>query len=951
MARIKAKSRKLSLSKGKRDNSLDYLRGIAVLLMISAHVIHFISTGNNQTLRFIEGVANTICFTLFLFISGSVAYLAYLKEGVDFRRKVPAILRRIVYMLLGYYLLAFSASIEQFPWPPSTNWLSTAVSIFTFNNVPGFTEFIIPFIIISLLLLIFYPVFKFASKNIFLTITLSIVVFLIGTILFPFQVSSTLTPYKALFVGNFDYYRFPLVQYLPVFFFGLYWGHLVTTAVDTKRKEKIGFLIGLVFLIVFGLSELVTTYLHIPYIEPLNRWPPSIGFLAIGLAFAFFSIPIILNILKSKLLDPINQFFVYIGQDAFDMFIFSTFLLFLYRQVSNYQFTEIDFVVASFVITLAASMLLASFNSFHSASLFRKGTDILSKKQKIFRKRYVILAIVMMIAVFNNLKIPVYSDVAGAIITPLDIDETEPLKAEDSTPWWENKYGYYKQVNITNKHPFRSIDAGAHIDIVLDHKDLVANGKSLSDGSDIQIVYFTGKEFVAVPFSMQDVNTSKTILQIEMLSRIYPQKINNRYFIYYGNTSPEPHPLTQWKQSYEGDFEVSFGPEEKHAVSATLNRKWVLKSSTLSGIGSLILTVTLNDIDLANAEVTYNIMGSSKTDIHMGQVSPMMYQSEISASEFEAGEYSIQVIAKTETDSYLGQILTFNVSYPVFVSWTIDWEGSNENDKSLQQLAELSARHDVPLTHFFNPRIYLRSALDPNRAKVLTDWVKTRREPVELHLHMHKDMVEAAGVEYKDAPRWSKFTDMGEGYDIPMSEYSKEEVKKIMSWGVKQFRNNGLTTPTMYRAGGWFADADVLDALVELDFKVDSSGRVPEHWWEKYSYIWNLKDTTQPYKPSLLNQNSALPPVYDLWEFPNNGGDSTSYEASELIENFTNNWDGKPMNERTIVTYLSHPKWFDIDGPRMDSVFNYIDKFLFEDDNGPVVYIDLDKAYLEWTTE
>ena len=325
-----------------------------------------------------------------------------------------------------------------------------------------------------------------------------------------------------------------------------------------------------------------------------------------------------------------------------------------------------------------------------------------------------------------------------------------------------------------------------------------------------------------------------------------------------------------------------------------------------------------------------------------------MYQANVPLENLTPGKYSLQATASTETEDLPGQIVNFYLSYPMYVAWTIDWEGYDENDTNLEALASISSEYEVPLTHFLHPRIYIAEEVSEERADYLSAWIRSRLEPVGLHLHMQKDYVKAAGVEPKEAPRWAKFKE-NDGYDIPTSEYSYEEIKKMVKYGVDLIRSNGLGTPTMYRAGGWFANKDVLQALEDLNFKLDSSGRKPENWWSGYSNIWNLEETTQPYKPSKENQNLSFKPAYNFFEFPNNGGDSTSYDTSELIDKFDANFDEGPLEEKRIVTYISHPRWFDVDGPKMKEVFKYINNFSYTEDAGPVVYITLEEALNVWS--
>jgi hypothetical protein len=212
---------------------------------------------------------------------------------------------------------------------------------------------------------------------------------------------------------------------------------------------------------------------------------------------------------------------------------------------------------------------------------------------------------------------------------------------------------------------------------------------------------------------------------------------------------------------------------------------------------------------------------------------------------------------------------------------------------------------------------------------------------------MFPDMVKAAGVEPQTSPAWGWYRD--DGYDILVSGYSYEDMNIILDWSQQQFLQNGLGDPDMFRAGGWFADEGTLQVLEDNGFVLDSSGR------DKYSIgsndvetHWNLSTTTQPYRPNKYDQNSREAPNMDIWEFPNNGGSAFSIDENELYQAFSDNYSGKVLGQPKVVTYLSHPDWFEVDKPRMDKTLTRIEENMYEDDNGPVIYTTLKYVYNIW---
>jgi hypothetical protein len=174
----------------------------------------------------------------------------------------------------------------------------------------------------------------------------------------------------------------------------------------------------------------------------------------------------------------------------------------------------------------------------------------------------------------------------------------------------------------------------------------------------------------------------------------------------------------------------------------------------------------------------------------------------------------------------------------------------------------------------------------------------------------------------------------------------------ILDWSVQKFEEKGLSTPTMFRAGGWFADETTLEALNDYGFVLDSSGRTTFVFGKNnVTTPWNLLATTQPYYPNRYDQNSAVGDTLGLWEFPNNGGDSWAFSQEEMYGRYRENYTGAPVSEKRVVTFISHPDWFYMDKPKMDGLLTSIESDLYSDDTGPVIFATLEEVYNIWSIE
>lgn len=402
--------------------------------------------------------------------------------------------------------------------------------------------------------------------------------------------------------------------------------------------------------------------------------------------------------------------------------------------------------------------------------------------------------------------------------------------------------------------------------------------------------------------------------------------------------------------------EIATGDSGKLMSGAAIDRRWYLIGTEFTEAQkTLNLNLKFNNdvqsILQTNEKpvITYEILGTPKSgNVTVKKDAEQDYSQGIYIGDLEPSEYTIKA-----TSSFIsGPVQTvqckFNVSYPVYVLWTFDWEGYDVNQEFLNNMDSISNRYGIYMTHFFNPRIYVPGVMSADRANYLTNWVTNRAknngDSLGLHMHMFLDMVKTAGVAPKTTPNWGG--NYPDGYNVLTSAYSYEEMTTILSWAKKMFTDHGLPVPKMYRAGGWHASLTTLMSIQDNGFIADSSGRT------KYSVIpgglegpWNLSPTSQPYHPNDFNQNISDSPNMKLWEFPNNGGESYLFTAEQMIDRFKQNYNGGQAKSRTTVNFLSHPHWFNIDKPKIEKLFSVVDQFSSNKDQGPVVYINMDNLY------
>lgn len=391
-----------------------------------------------------------------------------------------------------------------------------------------------------------------------------------------------------------------------------------------------------------------------------------------------------------------------------------------------------------------------------------------------------------------------------------------------------------------------------------------------------------------------------------------------------------------------------------------LSKKWVLVGNvTNEEMSKLDISVTLSKksgryFDATRPiALTYEIKDTQVKGTLTQDTDIYTYKSETDLSTLAPGVYSVIISSFFPCQEIKLTSTEFNVSQPIYVAWSFDWEGYDVNQQYLDDMKYISDTYSMPMTHFFNPRLLMTASVSQERKNYLLSWVTDRinnnGDSMGLHMHGLYDFVEAAGVEKSTTPRWGDNTT--DGYDIPISNYSYEDMVKLLNYANNLFELYGIPQPKFFRAGGWFANQNVLMAIRDTGYLADSSGRT---YYKIGNYgvpgFWNLQTTTQPYQINLYDQNTAGEPYLGIWEFPNNGADSWAFTQDQMIKRFTDNYSGGIAQEKKLVVYLSHPHWFYVDKQKMIDIFTYIQQYKYSEDNGPVVYINMDQAYSIWTS-
>ncbi len=386
---------------------------------------------------------------------------------------------------------------------------------------------------------------------------------------------------------------------------------------------------------------------------------------------------------------------------------------------------------------------------------------------------------------------------------------------------------------------------------------------------------------------------------------------------------------------------------EQVNLTATVDRKWILKvgeNSKYDNYRSGIINIDVTDAGFGYWGVDILIDGQITKALPFNKIN--VYNYAINANDLSVGTHKIQArLTGTDKTTPATEVI---VSEPLYVTWTLDWEGGDISDANMRALDKISKDYQIPIVQLVTPRVFIAGDVVEARKTALLKWIADRTikgDEIGMHLHMHLDLWEYCGMTPKNAPKWDG---RANGHDVLTSAYTPDEFDKLVKCSLKFFEENKIPKPVTYRAGGWFIDLKNLKVLPKNGFLYDTSGR-EKYTWGLATGFWDLPVTAKPYMISNTDQNKAdAENNFGLLEIPNNGLDSTNNSAKVLISKFDANYPdkGQPLKEKQILTYMSHPHWIvSIDRPTLVELYNNLKPYTANEDSGPIVYTTIKDIY------
>lgn len=283
--------------------SIDIVKAMLVIQMISSHTIDFLAKSYHSLY---SEYVNATTFPIFFFIFGCNIWIAYLrkeKEEISSR-----LIRNIIRLLIAFYVSGITERIIV----EHDYSISTVFKIIFFSEIPGYSEFLVAFLLCFVIVYLFFNQIKQIVESrmfVFFVVVLSLL--------------STFVPYHnikpiqlELFMGGYDAFLFPLFQYFSFFILGVY-----------LQKNKL-FDKRMVWVFSGFLTFISLIYIYIYNCIP-TRFPPSFFYIS----FAFLPALAYKKIAKivSKFI-PLNShiqhFFEIWGRYTLDYLLISNVLLF-----------------------------------------------------------------------------------------------------------------------------------------------------------------------------------------------------------------------------------------------------------------------------------------------------------------------------------------------------------------------------------------------------------------------------------------------------------------------------------------------------------------------------------------------------------------------------------------------------------------------------------------------
>ncbi|CAN5891955.1 hypothetical protein BH11MYX3_BH11MYX3_12250 [soil metagenome] len=327
----------------------------------------------------------------------------------------------------------------------------------------------------------------------------------------------------------------------------------------------------------------------------------------------------------------------------------------------------------------------------------------------------------------------------------------------------------------------------------------------------------------------------------------------------------------------------------------------------------------------------------------------------VTVTDLPAGTYDILLAANGSTTAFAAKPLYRSAPYYVLVS--TDWDYSDPGDTANGYQDLMHRDHpELRITHFVGPYTFTDPVVSAARQQVLVTWLLKQRDTfkdeIGLHIHPYCNFVTHAGLTCVTDQSTVYATD-DTGYTIKLGAYGRTNMGILLDHAASLFEEHGLNRPKTFRAGGWTATLETVQALADKGYVADTSAlnwaRI-EEWNGKELYRWTMEnwnpinDKSQPYWPGQTNVLQPVAPTMPILEVPDNGVMIDYVTLAEMQGLFDTNWNGQPISAPVTLMMGFHPAtpgFSDALYQKVNNFLKYADLHLATRHLGPVVYTTL----------
>lgn len=325
--------------------ALDIVRGLLILLMVAGHSVAFLYGGGHPWWYGVSALADLVCFTGLLYVSGATAYVAYVHEDHPRWSVVSRLVRRLVMYLFGYYGLGLLVL-----WVREAS-LARWWDLVSFDYLPPYTEFIVAFLIFGLLKIPLRPWYRWVARAWWRPLVFGFIAYMLALIL-PGWIPAG-TRFEVLWLGVLGSYAYPVLRYFGVYLMGLYVGRLL------YAEESAGEYVRFLFISAAAVGLVVPLAILIQGSSTFDRWPPSPAFIVVGITVVqliFLVVKLTHNLMKQQWL---RRFLILWGQNAFALFFTHTSILYLVVWIGLARAQSSLLFVAYMVLSWLGALYLA----------------------------------------------------------------------------------------------------------------------------------------------------------------------------------------------------------------------------------------------------------------------------------------------------------------------------------------------------------------------------------------------------------------------------------------------------------------------------------------------------------------------------------------------------------------------------------------------------------------